>query len=406
MGSNGRSFMSIPWEEFVVTNVRVVLDAAQRVLANTADAEDVAQEVFLEIHRTNRLAEFASAPGLLRTMATRRALDRLRRRRATTGLQQLDLPSREPDPSDQAVAMELDRQLREALAELPPREAEVFCLCVFEGLEGRFGSARQRYGELTVYVPACTSICVRGARRGLDVKNVSAELTIVDEDSTDSDARGRFEVDGLQGDLVCRNFPLRTVANIACHVAIEATTEWGIGGTNYRHDQRQLYSGRPFVVNIRNVIGGVDLRYGRVDLNLDSIDGTINVENEYGNTTLVSEVPLLDGPHRIVSQTGRIDVTLNEAAWSSVPVVAVTYHGDVRTNVDRNLFDSFHLEGPDKLDQVRRTWQGFRAVGENEGPLAVFDLQGRFQSIIKNQERPTGLDILSRSGSITVLKSE
>ena len=78
-----------------------------------------------------------------------------------------------------------------------------------EGGSARMGSVRQRYGELTVYVPVCTSVCIRGARRGLHVENLSAPLMIVDEDSTDSDARGEFQVVGLHGDLLCRDFPLR-----------------------------------------------------------------------------------------------------------------------------------------------------------------------------------------------------
>ena len=41
--------MSVSWEEFVAKHAKAVLDSALRVVAIPADAEDVAQEVFLEV---------------------------------------------------------------------------------------------------------------------------------------------------------------------------------------------------------------------------------------------------------------------------------------------------------------------------------------------------------------------
>ena len=110
-----------------------VIDAALRVVGNPDDADDIAQEVFLEIFRTNRMIALADQPALIRTIATRRALDRLRRRKCVSELDGHEWDSREPEPSENAVASELDQRLRDALAKLPHREAEVFCLSAFEG---------------------------------------------------------------------------------------------------------------------------------------------------------------------------------------------------------------------------------------------------------------------------------
>ena len=79
------------------------------------------------------------------------------------------------------------------------------------GGSGQFGSARQRYAELTVYVPKCTSLCIRGAKRGLKLEGVQANVTITDEGGTDSDARGDFDVYGIEGNLICREFPLQSI---------------------------------------------------------------------------------------------------------------------------------------------------------------------------------------------------
>lgn len=275
-----------------------------------------------------------------------------------------------------------------------------------DGGSGQVGSVRQRYGELTVYVPACTSVCIRGARRGLHVENLSASLMIVNEDYTDSDARGEFNVVGLHGNLLCRDFPLRTVSDVEGRVKIESTTEFGIegAGTNHHDGLRNMTPGRPFKVDLRNVSEGVELHYGRVQLNLEKIGGTINVVNEFGDTRLVLDAPLADAAHRVTSHSGRIDVELSDAAWQSIPVLAFTNHGRASTNIGREVFDDFHISGQDKHDQVRRDWSGFRTVVADEDRFAVFQLIDRFSAIMDNNGRTGGLDLLTRSGTVAVLR--
>jgi RNA polymerase sigma-70 factor (ECF subfamily) len=71
-------------------------------------------------------------PRLLRHLATCRALDRLRRRRATVPLDGLPLAANGDGPVEEAVGRELAERLRQALAQLSPREGSVFCLRYFE----------------------------------------------------------------------------------------------------------------------------------------------------------------------------------------------------------------------------------------------------------------------------------
>lgn len=124
--------MSVTWDEFVATHASTVLTAALRVVANAADADEVAQEVFIEILRSGKFAEMHAQVGLLRTIATRRAVDRLRRRKPSVELNGSELNRGEFEPHEYVIADELDRRLRESLQELPPREAEVFCLIYFD----------------------------------------------------------------------------------------------------------------------------------------------------------------------------------------------------------------------------------------------------------------------------------
>jgi RNA polymerase sigma-70 factor (ECF subfamily) len=125
--------MVFAWEDFVSRHAQAVLNSALRVIGNVADAEDVAQEVFLEVFRTRKMGEMSEQPALMRTLATRRALDRLRRRKVTQELDAVTMESREHESSEYAIAAELDQRLRKDLAKLPSREAEVFCLRVLEG---------------------------------------------------------------------------------------------------------------------------------------------------------------------------------------------------------------------------------------------------------------------------------
>ena len=124
--------MSLTWDEFVTAHAAVVLAAALRVLGSQADADDVAQDVFMEIFQAGNFSQLYSQPALVRTMATRRAIDRLRRYKTTVSLEGSEYRAREFEPGEYAIAAELDERLRDAVRHLPAREAEVFCMFYFD----------------------------------------------------------------------------------------------------------------------------------------------------------------------------------------------------------------------------------------------------------------------------------
>lgn len=124
--------MGLTWEEFVAVHTPAVLRAATRILGNPADAEEVAQDVFVEIFRGGRFEELHLHPALVRTVATRRSLDRLRRRKSAHELNGTEVHPEAFEAGEYAIATELAERLEQELAGLPPREAEVFCLVYFE----------------------------------------------------------------------------------------------------------------------------------------------------------------------------------------------------------------------------------------------------------------------------------
>ena len=79
------------WDEIVDQHGPTVFRLAKRILGHGPDADDVVQEVFLEVFRLRAKREIRSWAGFLQDVATHRALDRLRRRQKTQSLNDVDI---------------------------------------------------------------------------------------------------------------------------------------------------------------------------------------------------------------------------------------------------------------------------------------------------------------------------
>jgi RNA polymerase sigma-70 factor (ECF subfamily) len=117
----------------------ILLGLLLRILHSRVEAEDVLQEVFLQIWQ--RAANFDEARGRaftwMVTLARSRAIDRLRslqsRQRADdTALR--DAPEAVGDASDDAYHSEQREIVRAALAEIPEEQRRALLLAYFEGL--------------------------------------------------------------------------------------------------------------------------------------------------------------------------------------------------------------------------------------------------------------------------------
>jgi RNA polymerase sigma-70 factor (ECF subfamily) len=127
------------WTTIVEENASVVWQAVYRVLRDRDAAEDCVQDAFLSALSVARPDSVRDWRQLLVRIGTRRAIDHLRikqqRSRHEEGLvDPQSIESRGATASDLAEASELATRLRCALAELPPRQAEVFCLRCFSEL--------------------------------------------------------------------------------------------------------------------------------------------------------------------------------------------------------------------------------------------------------------------------------
>ena len=124
-GSNDAAFETL----FTAEYARVV-GIANRVLADSHEAEDVAQEVFIDFHRLHS-ANAAYAPAWLHRAAAHSALNRLRgsrRRQRREIAQAAEEGDRSVDPQKQAELNEDRRRVRDALGRLAPKPAAVLVL--------------------------------------------------------------------------------------------------------------------------------------------------------------------------------------------------------------------------------------------------------------------------------------
>jgi RNA polymerase sigma-70 factor (ECF subfamily) len=117
----------------------LVWETVFRILDNHDEALDCFQDVFAEAFERSSPEEVRNWPAFLRWLATRRALNVLRRRRAAAARVKNTQPvetvaSDSLGPVAQAEWNELVERIRREAARLPGHQGEVFWLCSVEQL--------------------------------------------------------------------------------------------------------------------------------------------------------------------------------------------------------------------------------------------------------------------------------
>jgi RNA polymerase sigma-70 factor (ECF subfamily) len=166
------------WDRILRDHGPTVFGTVWRILGHAADTQDVVQDVFLEAYRLRCAGPVNHWSALLRRLAACRALDRLRqRRRKPHSLNGLVLVSREDGPVEVAVANELAERVRQAIVQLPEREAEVFCL---------------RYLEEMSYEQIAATLNVSGGAVAVALHKARAKLErLLTENHTEEDHEQR-----------------------------------------------------------------------------------------------------------------------------------------------------------------------------------------------------------------------
>ena len=128
----------------IATHGPIVWRTVYRMLNDQQDALDCHQETFLAAWKLGQAGEPPTSwPAWLKTVATRKAIDRLRqryrqRRRTETAGPEASLPPHRGEAVDAGLlADELRERVRRALAEIPAQQAEAFWLRHVEQMSRR-----------------------------------------------------------------------------------------------------------------------------------------------------------------------------------------------------------------------------------------------------------------------------
>jgi RNA polymerase sigma-70 factor (ECF subfamily) len=112
-----------------------VYSVALRVLHDTGQAEDVLQEVFLQLWRNPAafVQQRGSLGGWLVVVARNRAIDLLRRRKPSDSVEDVVLAS-SVDVAEEAERNTTMQKVRKVMADLPVEQQKTLALAYFEGL--------------------------------------------------------------------------------------------------------------------------------------------------------------------------------------------------------------------------------------------------------------------------------
>jgi RNA polymerase sigma-70 factor (ECF subfamily) len=156
--------VSINWPAVVTEFGPAVWRTVYRLLNQHADALDCYQETFLAAWRFAQRQRVDDWTALLLSLATRRAVDCLRRRYRCrlVALDSAPEPTSEADcPLRHAEAGELMDRVRIGLAGLPDKQADVFWLSCVEGL------SHQRIADRLQIAPGEVRVLLHRARTRL-----------------------------------------------------------------------------------------------------------------------------------------------------------------------------------------------------------------------------------------------
>jgi RNA polymerase sigma-70 factor, ECF subfamily len=148
-------------QALVARKLRRVLSLAERMLGDSAEAEDVAQEAFFRVwrHAPRWRPGAARFDTWLHRVTLNLCYDRLRRRRERPTADPPERPDPGPAPDRGLHAADVGRRVQAAMQALPPRQREAIVLCHYQEM-GNIEAA----GAMGVTIEALESLLSRGRR--------------------------------------------------------------------------------------------------------------------------------------------------------------------------------------------------------------------------------------------------
>jgi hypothetical protein len=268
-----------------------------------------------------------------------------------------------------------------------------------EGGDGVVSSDWRRHAKLILTVPKCRGVGVQGALRGFRAHSLRSPLMV--QGGGNRDYHAQYVVSDLDGAFTASDIPIHRIDGVRGDVSILATAHAEDVGTTHGPDgvtKRPLARGE---ASYREIRGDLQARFCRTDLTLDGIAGRVDVENAFGKTAWRSDRPVAAMDHRIVSQSGPIEVRFSPAAAGPLPLALATECGTIRLPQGKGELEDA-MYGGSIGDGTRRSWYGFFSGQGNRrlGNLPDSPI-GRIAAAVRGERRPKGIDIISRAGTIT-----
>lgn len=136
------------FERFVEENLRFVFRVAYAVLRNAADAEDVAQDVFLKLYRKNAWEGVQDERAYLARVAWRMCLDR--RSSHVREIGEREFTCEEDDPERAAIENQRQERIRRLIDALPEKLRQPLVLSSIEDMTTARIAAAMNLPEGTV----------------------------------------------------------------------------------------------------------------------------------------------------------------------------------------------------------------------------------------------------------------
>ena len=257
----------------------------------------------------------------------------------------------------------------------------------------------QRRAVLTVYVPPCEALAARGCLVGVDIQDLEGDLLLTTQGSRDRNYEGSFTVDGVKGNVVIDQAPIRTLSNVTGNVEYVATDEFVNSGSRHEGSMRTFSTYPTHDTRIERIGGKLRADFLRTDLTLAEIRGLIDVINRFGTTRLVLDRASDGGAQRFLSDSGTISVTGAVEVLRETPIHAYTQVGRLETNVSQEVLDEVSFS----TGRPRTGWHGLVVPSKARFDMAQFE---RPAAVLENRERSAGLDLISRAGMVSILAEE
>lgn len=119
--------------EFVRRHSRLVFRVAYAVLRNSHDAEDVVQEVFLKLYRSDGWAGMRDEKAYLARSAWRAAVDHLPKHQATA-MDEMEVESGDPSPEQATVDADMQQKVHRLIDGLPEELRQPLALSTIQEL--------------------------------------------------------------------------------------------------------------------------------------------------------------------------------------------------------------------------------------------------------------------------------